>query len=132
MKKNVFFLLMAWGVIANCQTVSRQLAEAVATSHFHRYYTEPIVPQTVISNYKDSTICFYHVIMSNGAWCLVPATMLVEPILMYGTEPYDTADLAPAFVDLIEWYKIQIDSIAKGADETRTMPPAWNYLRGVL
>ena len=128
MKKFFFILLIAWSVTGNCQTVSRQLAGSVATSHFRTHYAESIVPQAIISIYKDSTLCFYHVIMSNGAWCFVPSTMLVEPILMYGTEPYDTTDLAPAFVELIEWYKTQIDIIIRGTDVTRSIHSAWNYL----
>ena len=128
MKKILLFIVAIWTTFCYCQTVTRQLSETVATNHFRAHYGNAISVQSTEPHYRDTILCFYKVSMSNGAWCLIPSTMQVEPILMYGTSPLDSTDYAPAFLDLIEWYKIQIDTIIQRTDLTRMIPLSWNYI----
>lgn len=84
MKKIVLIIFVVMASTAVCQTVSRELAETAAIHHFRNHYTSPVLPIATTPCFKDGVLCFYHVTMSNGAWCFVSSSLLVEPILMYG------------------------------------------------
>ena len=93
------------------------------------YDNRLFVVETVDSLYKDTDICLYKVLFTNGEWCLVPSTKTVSPILAFGTSDVGNDEAPIAYNNLIEQYLNEINAaIQEGYNGTSLISENWEML----
>lgn len=130
MKKLILLVLIFACISLRGQNVSLSEAIAVSTTFMNKVYDNRLfVVETVDSLYKDTDICLYKVLFTNGEWCLVPSTKTVSPILAFDTSDVGDNEAPEAYNNLIEQYLTEINAYIHESDnETRLVNGNWETL----
>lgn len=116
MKRKVIVLAVCFLSLGNLygQSVLREEAQKVV-ENFFSYYLSRLSPICMVDEvYGGETLCLYNVRRVDGSWCIVSADKRLPPILAYGFNSNNSDNDKPeALLDIIEWYKECVDSLAR-------------------
>lgn len=124
----IILVLLASHQTSIAQPVSREMVEIVARNHFKQYYEQPFVVGSVREYYRNTTLCLYKVQMTSGVWCIIPSDMRIRPVLAFGTSAMEESDPPEAFLDLLDWYKKEVDTIINHCGESIPTCTQWQEL----
>ena len=119
----VFFCGVAIG-----QPVSDDVAQRVAMNFVNRHTEKPASKATIRPTLRGDMSGLYQIDFDNGAWCVMPTDMRVQPILMFGTSERDEADVPSAFMDVLAWYQEEINAIVGMGSGSEQSHPQWQSL----
>lgn len=129
MKQTAFCILAVFFCgIAFAQPVSEDVAQRVAMNFVNRHSEKPASKATVQSVLRGDLHSLYQIDFDNGAWCVMPTDMRVQPILMFGTSERDKEDVPSAFMDVLAWYQDEIDAIVSMDSGELQSHPQWHSL----
>ena len=129
-KLSLIFLLIFFvcSPIVLAQRVNSGLAVQVSTRFMENIKRQDPSVAYIKQNTIGNHLCLYEVVFNDSSWCIVPADMGVDPILAYGFERASSDDLPEAFQKLIEWYKVQLDTIIYYDSINGVTHPLWTQL----